>query len=419
MSQASLSSPFSIETASNNEMLLAYKNGTDVFSFIGSFRLVEYGDSIYSFNLYEQKKGVKLRKTIFYEDPKYYSMCLLVPPLLSFHLKEIFDKPNEVEPLNFWQYPCSTERQAFQNHRDISVCNNIDSNKRIVNIYLALPWATYIDKSRVPRTLFTKIKNVLGFYKYVVQTHEYDLKVHTVCQHIHWQKMESEVVDLGVTDFHLSHKLVSSAKALSEKSASLKLHGWPLIAVNYVTPELSSGLKIVPISERRFLASFVGAYMPHYRDDSRLQLQRIVSASSDCKDVVIKVNDEWHFNKQVYEEQVQGVTLHPSTVESQRVKTVNYNRILSESKYSLCPQGAGPNTLRIWESIAIGCIPVIFSKDLSIFQENELGKRLFDLLECHELADDLFKRLRSKVGQEDVSKKLIEIYKKFESMKCF
>jgi hypothetical protein len=57
-------------------------------------------------------------------------------------------------------------------------------------------------------------------------------------------------------------------------------------------------------------------------------------------------------------------------------KTFRYNTILSDSVFSLCPLGAGPNTLRFWESIAVGSIPVIFSNDLGIFNVHELGAEL-------------------------------------------
>jgi len=29
----------------------------------------------------------------------------------------------------------------------------------------------------------------------------------------------------------------------------------------------------------------------------------------------------------------------------------------------LCPEGAGPNTLRLWESMAVGAIPVVFADE--------------------------------------------------------
>ena len=38
-----------------------------------------------------------------------------------------------------------------------------------------------------------------------------------------------------------------------------------------------------------------------------------------------------------------------------------YNQILSSSIFSLCPEGSGVNSLRVWESMSVGVIPVIYS----------------------------------------------------------
>jgi hypothetical protein len=35
--------------------------------------------------------------------------------------------------------------------------------------------------------------------------------------------------------------------------------------------------------------------------------------------------------------------------------------VLSDSRFALCPAGSGPNTLRLWESLAIGSVPVVLS----------------------------------------------------------
>ncbi|MFM6205180.1 exostosin family protein, partial [Planktothrix sp.] len=35
--------------------------------------------------------------------------------------------------------------------------------------------------------------------------------------------------------------------------------------------------------------------------------------------------------------------------------------ILKQSVFSLCPSGSGPNSIRLWESIGYGSIPVVLS----------------------------------------------------------
>ena len=195
-----------------------------------------------------------------------------------------------------------------------------------------------------------------------------------------------------MTNFHLSHKDSTSERKQEEIGTSLALHGWPLIAVTYVTPDRSEGMERKPMEERKLLASFIGAHMPHYRDDSRIKL---FEAAKECgrDDVFVDLGNEWHFNKVVYEEQVLNREVEAHHIDEHHKKTFRYNSILSDSKFSLCPEGAGPNTLRFWESIAVGSIPVIFSEDLAVLNaskfkltknlviwDGEIESKLFDHL---------------------------------------
>jgi hypothetical protein len=41
-----------------------------------------------------------------------------------------------------------------------------------------------------------------------------------------------------------------------------------------------------------------------------------------------------------------------------------YKQMLMDSKFSLCPLGTGPNSIRLWESLSFGSIPVILSDKL-------------------------------------------------------
>ena len=36
-----------------------------------------------------------------------------------------------------------------------------------------------------------------------------------------------------------------------------------------------------------------------------------------------------------------------------------YNASLCRARFALCPAGAGPNTLRLWEALAVGSVPVL------------------------------------------------------------
>jgi hypothetical protein len=183
------------------------------------------------------------------------------------------------------------------------------------------------------------------------------LRVHTVCQHIDWKAAVKHWHGLGVTDIWLSHLPAHTpADALHD---GLHLHPWPLFAVNVEDPERRVGLRIgADPAERRWLASFAGAHMPHYLSDARLRL-RALSSEPDCKIAV--TTDAWHFEGVVYGHQVRNEPVNEHYVIDDSVR--QYNEWLSESVFGLCPAGAGPNTLRLWEALAVGAIPVLLGPE--------------------------------------------------------
>jgi len=93
--------------------------------------------------------------------------------------------------------------------------------------------------------------------------------------------------------------------------------------------------------------------MPHYLSDVRLRLR----ALADVPDFVVRLTDEWHFERVVYQHQIHGQALATDGALDDAVSS--YNQLLSDSVFALCPAGAGPNTLRFWEALAVGAIPVL------------------------------------------------------------
>jgi hypothetical protein len=261
---------------------------------------------------------------------------------------------------HFWQYPCGTERQADENHQKIAVGANLDLGGGTIHTYLGLPWATYIDRKRFPPETLQWLRPRITGWRRLAWEQGYRLAVHTVCQQIYWQRLIDRFRELGVTDLHLSHceRPVREART----AASLRIHSWPLIAVNVEDITRGEGLELGrPVARRRYLASFIGAYLPHYRSDARLRLMDAARRDGG-DDVIVEVSDEWHFEKTVYQEQVGNIPLTFRDRQSQAAATRRYNEILSDSVFSLCPEGAGPNTLRLWESLAVGAIPVILAE---------------------------------------------------------
>lgn len=259
---------------------------------------------------------------------------------------------------HFWQYPCITEKQAFDNHCALPAGSNIDEIERTIHTYLGLPWATYIDRHAIVDDLLDQVRCDIERARSFATENGYSLRVHSVCQHYKWDKIQEAFPRAGITDLHLAH---CTEALIEQETDDLHFHSWPLYAPNIENPLRWRGTEIaIPLSERAFLASFIGSYMPHYRSKSRLALE--AAAKSDGgRDITVEISKLWHFNRNVYEEQVKGVVLEHEFLAQQLVDAERYNRLLSTSVFSLCPDGAGPNTLRLWESLAVGSIPVVIA----------------------------------------------------------
>jgi hypothetical protein len=271
----------------------------------------------------------------------------------------------------FWQRPCKTEEDAYQHHR---LLKSPQVDEQYVDIYIPIPWATIIDLYKFHPTMQGKsipwgIAGVLGIRiasaKQFLESRGKTLRVHTVCQQIYWQEILECFKWVGITDLWIAHKTTQI-----DSIEGIRLHAWPLFAVNVADPRRRSGLKIIPIVDRPFLASFIGAYMNHYISSARLKITELLGNHPDYR---IKLNDMWHFNDLVYNEQLNLEVEEFTSTED--LSVVEYNQTLSNSKFSLCPIGAGYNTLRLWESLAIGSIPVILSDVYELpTVEDENGK---------------------------------------------
>lgn len=350
------------ESLSFVEIQSAIKSGKIIFQSGVRFKIYKVGDRQIAVDSANPSKARLITKVKGDRKEDAFNAAELlsafIPPVLV-HAKIIInDRPQDKMDCQFWQYPAATERQAYQNHLNIQMGENVDVDQKLVHVYLGLPWATYIDKKNTPTAVLRDIVTHTRGLNALAEDLGYKIQVHTVCQQIHWRRLLETFQNIGVTDLHLSHAEVSAQN--DAEKYNIKTHSWPLFAPNIEIEDRQVGLDFAkPVSEKKYLASFVGAHMPHYRSEIRIKLREAAKVCN--KDVFIEVNSEWHFNKQVYKEQVSNIVLDTKEVLEMEVATRRYNEILSDSKFSLCPEGAGPNTLRLWESLAMGAIPVVIS----------------------------------------------------------
>jgi hypothetical protein len=277
-----------------------------------------------------------------------------------------------------WQYPAFTEKAAYINH------TNKKQNIYDENLYVAFPWASFIDHvNQYNNCDFDSVeylseKMINFFDPEFIKKYE----SHTVCQHIFWKKLLPLWNYIGIKNAHVSHLTTEKIES------NIKLHPWHLIASNMENPNLNKGLLFKQIKNKKYLCSFLGAYNKCYRSDIRIKIQKIIEHSPKC---FYSLGDSWFLNKIVYDHQIRNKPYDLKEIENGSQK---YNNILSDSIFSLCPDGTGPNTIRLWESMSIGSIPVLFEnnwarptipdmdwKDISITIRNNELDSIIEILE--------------------------------------
>lgn len=264
-------------------------------------------------------------------------------------------KPRDRTDTLFWQYPCLTEGAAWEQHDGLPEPVLRDGE---LHIYVGLPWATWIDFARkaawpaggasamAQQLQMTGVR--LSGLRGALGELGVGLRVHTMCQHIYWPDMAQTWRQLGVTDAWLSHCPPPNAHTETD----IRLHPWALFAVNVRDAQRRTGIvENRDPASKAVLASFTGAHAAHYLSNTRLRLRALEKETG----FVVRVTDRWHFEQVVYEEQIGG----EQPLAERDDATASYNALLSDSVFSLCPAGAGANTLRLWESMAVGSVPVL------------------------------------------------------------
>jgi hypothetical protein len=405
-----------VETATLNQTRKKELSHSDSEAVLHLKDIMEKGQVVYQH--LKRFQLVKFKNYICYIDGLNISNSIIKPLDLnsSFseeeishkHLREWIRPTIDITPIKnknsassksdvqFWQYPCATEKQAFENHLALEVGDNFDVENKIIHTYLPIPWATYIDKKSVPEKVIRILRAKIMGLKSLSEANGYELKVHTVCQHIHWQRILSYLGKIFVTDLHISHMETDSQSKI-DSANDITVHSWPLIAVNVEDPSRSDELVFgKDPREKKYLATFIGAHMPHYRSEIRLELLN-AARKDGGDDILYELGGEWHFNKIVYDKQVNGKDVTQIDQVENKNKTSRYNKILSDSIFSLCPEGAGPNTLRFWEALAVGSIPVLIADNWEIPRLHGSDKQLSDccVIAHSSEVEGLLKRLRS------------------------
>ncbi|MFZ0408989.1 MAG: exostosin family protein [Cyanobium sp.] len=172
-----------------------------------------------------------------------------------------------------------------------------------------------------------------------------------MCQHI-WALEHLELVQrAGITDLFWSHV----TQGLTQIGA-IRIHPFPLYPVRCATHQPTQ--PPLPPSQRPLLYSFQGAYSHGlYRTPVRDWLLELPSRPG----AQLQRRREWHYEQAVYREQVKGQAADTARHAQLALEAYAYAATLQTSCFALCPSGSGPNSIRLWEALGYGAIPVILS----------------------------------------------------------
>ena len=254
-----------------------------------------------------------------------------------------------------WQYPVITEKAAFEglktlfktirhSSEEIASSQNVEQLDGCI-VYLAYPWATLIDSIR------KKSEKGLIMFRVLRHIGEKLSKAHSVvttCQHIHAYEHASLFKEARVSDMFWSHNPnpLLAVKNSIDFARIYSFQLYPAQAINIPKCDMIGGA-----FRRKYLFSFAGATSSqYYISQTREAIGRLLSKSANS---FVSVKETWHYQKIVYDEQINMTASGFSAQDS------GYLQLLLDSDFSLCPVGTGPNTIRFWESINTLSIPVL------------------------------------------------------------
>lgn len=204
----------------------------------------------------------------------------------------------------FRQDKVSTEQLAYE------LISQAELQKQIE--YVAYPWAVLINQNLLHTVPDLKVSN--GY---------------TTCQHIRYEKIIPILIKMGVKVLFTPH--------VDKDYAGITVLPFPHLAVNGVAPTNLT---------KDIWASFVGAEYTHF---TRAQIFKLFA--DDPRFVLLNRGKTWHFylkDEQLEQNQQQ------------------YQDILARSRFALCPRGTGASTIRFWESLEAGAIPVLIADEMRL-----------------------------------------------------
>jgi Exostosin family len=279
---------------------------------------------------------------------------------------------------NEWQKPVITEYNVYK---------QIVCQQRLPYNYFAFPWATYVDEKRRkedPKRSSEKNTNIMPMIENYLKNPT-GLTYFTVIQHYRYKEIFPLFQSLNIKYVFTPHCTLTDIE--NAKTFDIQLFGFQLFPSMKRTTET-----LFTTESRRLLTSFVGQYDPKcYLSEIRPRIFDLFSKYDDC---FVLQRKSWHFQDYVYNNL-------PTTNEDFENE---YKQLLNNSKFSLCPSGSGPNSIRIWESMSFGSIPVILADDFVLPEVETMSWDDSVIFWKESEIDKLYDYLKS-ISNEEIEKK--------------
>lgn len=239
-----------------------------------------------------------------------------------------------------WKSPEITEQHAF-----------LQADKLLPEVpgvlYFGFPWATLIDRLNLEESSADSLREAINSAKLLLNEQKY---VVTVCQHVDMLKFQELFKENGITHVFWAHAV--KGQDCFPGYEQIKIMPFPL------RPVQATAFAPSRHAARKYLYSFIE---PRSDIKTLSNSTKMILANLTGKQGGLVISH----NKVDFDKVLFGTSIHDEVDTDQnevdRAAPIEFARILQESIFSLCPSGVGPNSMRLWESIGWGSIPVVLS----------------------------------------------------------
>ena len=239
-----------------------------------------------------------------------------------------------------WQKPVLTEKYTYELLQETPL--NVEVT------YLAVAWSTLIDKLDFGSKSDKDIAR-----RHLAQLSQLQLhNAFTVCQHDRFHVILPLLKELGVKLLFASHMVNSPGYTTKDFFCDP-----PLDDIEIDTIFLAPVFTGKPNQTKDIFYSFIGSYGKKHISNIR---EKIFKDDHETNAVIIE-RKGWQFDVDVYQDQVLNNPISSVQKYINNEKAKFYEQILTRSRFSLCPSGTGPTSIRFLESLGSGAIPVILA----------------------------------------------------------